>query len=209
MGRLVVLEGIDGSGKTSVALRLQDALTEFLGRRVFFTKEPHDERLRSWLRHEEDHLSRLLMYLLDRRVHVHRIRQALRDGHWVICDRYWHSTFVYNPVLVDLGWMDEDEFRQFVIRLADHLYPDLVLWLDCPPEVALERLELRGTWEPMRDIELLREAHSRYQVLAESGLMVRIDASKSLEAVVSDCMETIVERLLVDGGQAVDTEVRS
>jgi dTMP kinase len=206
VGRFVVLEGIDGSGKTAVALRLQDALTEFLGRRVFFTKEPHDERLVSWLRHEEDHLSRLLMYLLDRRVHVRRIKQALSGGNWVLCDRYWHSTFVYNPVPVDRGWLDDERFRRVVMLLADDFAPDLTLWLDCPPETALERLVLRNTWEPMRDLELLEEAYHRYARLADSGLMVRIDASRPLESVVSDCLETIVSELM--HGPAEDTEVR-
>jgi len=205
-GKLVVLEGIDGCGKTSVSLRLQDALTEILGRRVFFTKEPHDERISSWLKHQDDHLARLLMYLLDRKLHVPRIRQALSDGHWVICDRYWHSTFVYNPVPVDAGWMDESQFFQMVIQFAEGLHPDITLWLDCPPERALERLNLRNTWEPMRDLELLQEAHRRYSALAERGLMVRIDASRPMESVVSDCLETIVERLM--DGHPEDSEIR-
>lgn len=198
--RFVVIEGIDGVGKTSVALRLQDALTTILPRRPFFTREPSDQRIVAELQRVDDHRERLLLYLLDRVSHVRRIRQALSDGHWVICDRYLHSTLVYNPVPVASGLFNDLEFLRFVLWCADGLYPHLVLWLDCSVDVALSRIRERGIREPMGEIELLEQARSRYErVMNALPNVARIDASGSLDQVVGSCMEAINGRFFSGG----------
>ncbi len=193
--RFIVLEGIDGCGKTSVALRLQDALSVVLPRRPFYTREPSDEVIRRMLLHEDDHRARLLLFMLDRVSHARRIRQALDDGHWVLCDRYLHSTLVYNPVPVLDGLLGDDGFYRLVRWFSGDLYPDLVLWLDCDVELALSRIRERGLREPMDDIGLLSEARRRYSELqGRLPGIVRVDASGSLDEVVSICLETIYER---------------
>lgn len=190
--RFIVLEGVDGSGKTAVALRLQDALATMLPRRPFFTREPSDVGIISALRRVDDHRARLLMYLLDRVSHVSRIRAALSDGHWVICDRYLHSTLVYNPVPVVEGLLTFDEFYRLVLWFAGGLYPDLVLWLDCPADLAFSRIEARGTHELMADVSLLEQAISRYrEVMSSLPNVVRVDASYGLDQVVASCLEAL------------------
>lgn len=198
-GRFIVFEGIDGSGKTSVALRVRDALTEFLPRRPFFTREPTSSEVTEWLRHEDDHVARMLLYLLDRVRHVRLIRQALSDGYWVICDRYLPSTLVYNPIPVLDGEMSSEQFQRFVLWCARGLYPHLTLWLDCDVDMALGRIRDRGLFESMADRELLLEARVRYERVM-SGLpdVVRVDASGSLDQVVSQCLEVIERRFLAD-----------
>lgn len=190
--KFIVLEGMDGSGKTAVALRLQDALATMLPRRPLFTREPSDASVISALRRSDDHTERLLWYLVDRISHVRRIRSALADGYWVICDRYLHSTLVYNPVPVLDGLLTWDGFYRLVLWFAGGLYPDLVLWLDCPVEVAFARIADRGTFEPMGDVTLLERAAERYrQVMPSLPNVVRVDASGSLDQVVACCLEFV------------------
>lgn len=175
-----------------------------LPRRPFFTREPSDSGIISVLRRSDDHRARLLLYLLDRVSHVSRIRSALADGHWVICDRYLHSTLVYNPVPVLDGLFTWEGFYRFVLWFAGGLYPDLVLWLDCPVDVALGRISDRGTHEPMGEVSLLEQAASRYrQVMSALPNVVRVDASLALDHVVASCLEVIhpfIECVLDDAG---------
>lgn len=198
VGRFIVVEGIDGSGKTSIAQRIHKVLLGILPVTPFFTREPTDPGVISLLRGESDHRVRMLLYLADRGIHVSRIRQALSDGHWVICDRYLHSTLVYNPVPVVDGSMDWDQFQRFVIWCAGGLLPDLTIWLDCPVEEALRRIAERGGSEPMYDRRLLSEARDRYeQLMLRLPGVVRVDASGGIDSVVGRCMEHIAP--LIEG----------
>lgn len=200
--RFIVIEGIDGCGKTTVALRLRDALRPLLPRTPFFTREPSDDWFKRAIHAADDHRLRLLLYMADRVVHVRRIRSALRDGHWVICDRYLHSTLVYNPVPVLEGFMTAESFQRLVEWFADGLMPDLTFWLDCPVELALERIRERGLVERMADSKLLEYASERYArvMSAFSDSVVRVDASLPLDRVVAECLEAISSRFRLEVG---------
>lgn len=104
MGRgfFIVLEGIDGSGKTTQARWLAEALRQ-KGYEVVLTREPSDgplgRRLRRYLAASPRRLSselELAWFLADRRDHVETIiRPALEQGKVVISDRYYYSSAAY------------------------------------------------------------------------------------------------------------------
>jgi len=197
-GKFIVLEGIDGCGKTAVADRLAHALQPYLPRTPFLTREPHHNVFRAILEDVEDHIARLMLYLADRALHVPKIQSALKDGHWVIGDRYYYSTIVYNPILLQGGYlgglMNHEQFLQFVRWCAHQLEPDLVIWLDCPASVCLERLRERGGKEPMADVDLLETARMRYNTLMNNlPNAVRIDATGNLDQVLNSVLEVVVE----------------
>src|SRR5690242_11047967 len=97
-GFFVVLEGIDGSGKTLQTQRLAAALRA-RGERVLLTREPTDgpfgRRYREWARGECEATAAevLQLFLADRREHIaNEIGPALAAGGIVVCDRYVAST---------------------------------------------------------------------------------------------------------------------
>lgn len=140
-GRFIVLEGIDGSGKTEQARRLASWLRQ-QGREVVETREPSDtewgRRYRAWARgeHEASPDAVLRYFIEDRRQHVAElIRPAVAAGKVVVCDRYVASTLAYQGAQ---GIARRE--LQGLLAAEGFPEPDLVLWLRLPVEVAMGRL---------------------------------------------------------------------
>ncbi len=141
-GVLIVFEGIDGTGKSTQARLLADALRAE-GRRVILSREPTNgafgQRLRASatsgrLSPEEE----LQLFLQDRREHVETlIEPALQGGEIVILDRYYFSTMAYQGA----RGFDPAEIRRVNEEFAPQ--PDLLLLFDLPVETALGRIGVR------------------------------------------------------------------
>ena len=148
-GRFIVLDGIDGVGKSTQMKRLASALRR-RGLRVLTVVDPGGTPLGRSLRAILlDRRSRIagateaLLYAASRAQLVEkRIRPALRKGVWVLSDRYSTATLAYQGALGKSKGLAE------VCRFAeDGMRPDLTLILDCPPKRKLnenDRLEARG-----------------------------------------------------------------
>ncbi|MFQ5514374.1 MAG: dTMP kinase [Myxococcota bacterium] len=137
----IVLEGIDGAGKSVQAQRLARWLRE-RGRSVVETREPTDgewgRRYRAWARGalQASPEQVLDIFVEDRREHVANvIRPALTAGQLVVCDRYQASTLAYQTA----QGLPEPLVRR---RLAAEgsPEPDLTLWLRLPVDQALSRI---------------------------------------------------------------------
>jgi dTMP kinase len=139
-GRFVVLEGGDGTGKSTQAARLAEWLRA-QGCRVVETFEPGAGAtgavLRDLLLHGPEALAPVTEALLmaaDRAQHVAtEIEPALARGDWVVCDRYVPSSLVYQGVVRGLG---VDAIEQLNAIATDGLAPDVVLLLDVSDDVA-------------------------------------------------------------------------
>ena len=141
-GFLIVMEGVDGSGK-STQVELLAASLEKDGHEVVLTREPTSgpagQRLQSYLLGPSRHLSpaeELHLFMEDRREHVAQIiKPSLERGKIVITDRYYYSTVAYQGAL----GLDPGE-----ILAANEVFaprPDLVLLLLMPVAQALARLQ--------------------------------------------------------------------
>src|SRR5581483_11443873 len=141
-GIFVVLEGGDGSGKSTQAARLVGRLRE-AGREVVATREPGATEVGASIRGLVlggggiDPRTEALLIAADRAEHVAEvIRPALARGAVVVSDRYIPSSLAYQGVARGLG-VDE------IARLSDWatggLQPDVVVLLDVPPDVAVRR----------------------------------------------------------------------
>lgn len=147
-GRFLVVEGIDGSGKSSQVERLRHWLPRSrlmpAGAKLLVTREPGGTPLGEQLypillnRQLTVHSrAELLLFAADRAQHVEdRIRPALNAGHWVVSDRFSGSTAAYQ------GYGRGCDLE--LIRTLEHvatggLTPDLTLWLDLPPQQARAR----------------------------------------------------------------------
>ncbi len=139
-GFFIVLEGVDGAGKSTQAKLLAEALRE-RGYKVVLTQEPSDgptgERIRQYLTGTSRHLTaeeELALFMADRREHVEKvIRPALKQGLIVICDRYYFSSAAYQ------GALGLDPNRILAEHEAFAPRPDLVIFFDLPPDKALAR----------------------------------------------------------------------
>ena len=204
-GRFVVLEGIDGCGKTS---QIQ-ALATWLpgsgllppGAQVITTREPGGtplgQALRQLLLHPPGEAApgttaELLLYAADRAQHVQqRIQPALEAGHWVLSDRFIGSTAAY-----------QGHGRGLSLPLIHRLEPiatagltaDLTLWLDLPLAESLWRRGDRPAdrIESAGEVFLQRVADGFATEAAERGWR-RTDAHQALEAVSAACQAALLE----------------
>ena len=182
-GFFIVIEGIDGAGKSSHARRLV-ALLRALGFEVVGSREPtmgpYGRRLRQSMQTgrlapEEEH--RLL--LLDRREHLETlVRPALARGAVVILDRYYHSSVAYQGA----AGLDPARVRADNEAFADR--PHLLLLLDLDIDTALERIGARGdtpdAFESRRTLAHCRETYFDFAALPEARL---VDARGAIESV--------------------------
>lgn len=147
-GRFLVLEGIDGVGKSSQVERLRQWLPHSglmpPGAELRVTREPGGTPLGEQLypillsRQLAIHSrAELLLFAADRAQHVEAvIRPALNAGHWVVSDRFSGSTVAYQGY----GRGCDLELIHTLEQVATGgLTPDLTLWLDLPPQQARSR----------------------------------------------------------------------
>jgi dTMP kinase len=185
-GLFVVLEGGDGSGKSTQAsglvVRLRDA-----GREVVATREPGATEVGAAIRAlvlgggDIDPRTEALLIAADRAEHVAEvIRPALQRGAVVVSDRFIPSSLAYQGVARGLGVAE-------IARLSDWatggLQPDLVVLLDVPPDVATRRRqgpEDRMEREPAEFRALVNKA---YRDLADQFGWTLIDGAAPVERV--------------------------
>lgn len=146
-GKFLVLEGIDGAGKSTHVDYIAQCIRELHGVDVVVTREPGGtplaESIRSLLLHQPmDVQTEVLLVLAARADHVRqKIRPALESGSWVLCDRFVDSTRAYQGGGggVDLGWIDG-----LNASVCEAVWPDRIYLFDLPAELAAQRRGGRG-----------------------------------------------------------------
>lgn len=202
-GSFLVLEGIDGCGKTT---QLQ-ALAQWLpgsglmpaGAELIVTREPGGTALGLALRELLLHppteaaplsTAELLLYAADRAQHVEQIiRPALAAGHWVLSDRFSGSTAAYQGYGRGLSLPLIHQLEQVATA---GLQPDLTLWLDLPlaesrrrrSARASDRIEASGT-------AFLEAVAAGFQELARARGWRQVAADQPPEAVAAACREAV------------------
>ena len=143
-GRLIALEGLDGSGKTTQARVLADRIG------ALYTAEPGATALGATLRSvlldpgtpKMSTRAEALIVAADRAQHVEEVvTPALESGRWVVTDRFSGSTFAYQGFGRGL---DLDGLRALDRWATGGLTPDLTVLVDLPVEAAVERRAPRG-----------------------------------------------------------------
>lgn len=147
-GVLVVVDGSDGTGKTTLLTGLEPALRA-LGHDVVATRQPTTEArqteafrdflFKPELRDEIDYRALLCLMIGDRLQHLHRVvRPALQRGAVVLCDRYIFTQMV---TTVTRGFDDEP----WMLELYRHVVrPDVGIITDAPTNVVVDRISARS-----------------------------------------------------------------
>ena len=192
----ISLEGVDGSGKSTQA-RL---LVEALGPETIAIREPGGtdaaERIRELLADpgfELDPFAELLLFSAARADLVSRvIRPALEAGKVVVADRFADSSVAYQGGARGLGTSHVLSLTDTVI---DGLWPDLTLLLKVDPELGLGRADSDDRFEA-EGLDLQRAVAEAYEEIAiiASDRVVVIDASVGVEEVHERVMEAVRSR---------------
>ena len=156
-GKLIVFEGIDGSGKTTQASMLEDQLMKN-GIDVRWEREPTDGPVGRMLRNDllsgNECVAPIVMdqlFLLDREDHMSAITEYLDNGVTVICDRYVLSSLVYRTAWAIEQFTEKafntmmlGEYVKVMLTDVKPVTPDLTIYIDTKPETAMKRLSARG-----------------------------------------------------------------
>ncbi len=207
-GRFISFEGGEGSGKSTQIKRLADNLAG-KGVRPLVTREPGGSPGAEIVRHLVlSGVGKLLgasgealLFAAARDDHVHSlIAPALKQGQWVLCDRFTDSTRVYQG---KLGSADISLIRAMERVTIGELKPDLTVILDVPAEVGLARAaKRRGEAAPDRfeaeDINFHRRLRDAYRQVAndEPDRCVLIDATQDVEAIARRVWSVVGSRFI-------------
>lgn len=197
-GRLIALEGIDGSGKSTQATILAESLGAVLTHEPGATALGHALRglLLDPARPAPVPRAEALLMAADRAQHVDEvIRPALAEGRWVVTDRYSGSTLAYQ------GWgrgLATDPLRRMVAWASGGVEPDLSVLVDVGPEVARQRL---GESAPDRLERLDAGFHERVRhgfvalARADEEHWAVVDGSGQVTTVATKIAQVVHERL--------------
>jgi dTMP kinase len=199
-GRLITFEGTEGSGKSTQIERLTARLRA-AGRTVVHVREPGGTPIGEEIRHTLKHSpcnhamtpeAELLLMAASRAQLVREvIRPALAAGQWVVCDRFYDSTVVYQ------GWgrgLDRAAIGAILNFAVGPTRPDLTLLLMVPLDVSEARRRTRDQAGPVlrdrieeADRAFFERVEAGYRALAETETdrVKLIDATASIEAVAA------------------------
>lgn len=193
-GRFVTFEGIDGSGKTTVAKRVYEQLRRE-GKGAVLTCEPTatwlGDAVRRSHREEVGPFTETFLFLADRATHNKDIMRWLDEGRVVISDRYCDSTYAYqgaalerylkNPIIFLKKCGDEIDIK-----------PDITFLLLVPPETSLKRIADRDRMTKFEKLRFLKRVEKNYIELArKEKRFVKLDATMALD----DVTDTVLDRL--------------
>ena len=196
-GKLIALEGVDGTGKTTQAVSLAATLARF-GRRVLLTREPTagvaGRRLREYLAGKERHLApleELALFQADRREHVeYTIRPALAKGWVVVSDRYYYSSAAYQGAL----GLDPEAILMESEAFAPR--PDLVVIFTLPLAEALARRQAaRGSESQLSEAPAGLEKVAALYETFQGPHIKRLNASEAPAQVLGRLLNLALDTL--------------
>ncbi|CAG0952456.1 dTMP kinase [Methanosarcinales archaeon] len=195
-GKLITLEGIDGTGKSSIANMLKNKFPE-----VVFTREPtHNwigKAVKTSIESDTDPLAELFLFVADHAEHIARvIKPAIEEGKNVISDRYSDSRYAYQGATLSNIFDDAMEFVMGIHK-GWTVVPDLTILFTIDPAIAVSRCGVRGEKTKFEKIEFLKTVQGNFLKLAERepGRFVVIDAGDELASVEFQ-VESVINKFL-------------
>ena len=205
-GKFIVIEGIDGCGKTTQI----DALSKWLPKsglinkdsKLITTREPGGSLLGKKLRglildnndnNKPSSLAELLLYSADRAEHVSKIiSPALKNNDWVISDRFSDSTLAYQGYGRNINLEIIKNIESIVCQGE---YPDLTFFLEISPEESIlrrkneipDRIESEG-------IRFLEKVNEGFKLIAKEKKWKVISASQNIKTISNQIKETVINK---------------
>ena len=191
----IALEGIDGSGKSTQTKLLTEQLT-YAGHKVYATCEPTAGPIGTLARSilkgtiKADNRTIAGLFMADRLDHLlneeNGIVKKMSEGYTVITDRYYFSSYAYHSTHMDMDWVIASNKMS-----ADILRPDINIFIDVSPEVAMERITAnRESVELYETLDNLRNVRAKYmeafEKLKNEEKIVMVDGNRSFETISAD-----------------------
>ena len=191
---LITLEGIDGTGKSTLRAALAERLVDMS---PLFTREPGatwvGDSVRRAIAEQTDPVTEALLFVADHAAHLAAvIRPALAQGRLVISDRYTDSRFAYQSVTLEgviphpLAWLQS-------LHNGWTIIPNKTFLLIMPVDAALERLTAKNGREHFERKEILEQVQKNYLYLARAdpSRFVLIDAMKEKDEIAEFVADAI------------------
>ena len=202
----ISVEGGDGSGKSTQLNNIKNYLEE-RGFEYIFTREPGGteigEKIREIILDPENtamtDMAEALLYAASRAQHVReKILPAIEEGKVVVCDRFVDSSLAYQAAGRDLG----DVVWQVNAPAVDGCMPDITIFLNISPDIAMGRISGRGMDRLEKEaLDFHHKVYEGYLKLIEedekSGKrrIKNVDANRDPELVWQDIKEILDEKL--------------
>lgn len=196
-GKFIVIEGVEGAGKSRQSSLLTDALNG-MGIPTVHTREPGGAPLAEALRklildpeYSPDAIAELYMYSAARRDHLNKIVfPALDAGKVVVCDRFIYSTLAYQ------GYgrgIDLDFIREVNRRTISPLTVDLAMFIDISPEVGFAR---KGGADKTDRLEresmaFFERVYDGFKAMCAAGELVPINGSGAKEQTAQNILNVV------------------
>ncbi len=194
-GKFIVFEGLDGAGKSTQAGAVINYFNANCACQICATYEPtqflvgglvRGRLLGEWQSGPE---CLQLLFAADRGDHLGKeILPLLERGVNVICDRYFLSSVAYGSIDCDMDWLIQMN-RRF-------LAPDLIVYLDVPPDVCVERMRANGrSIELFEKVEILGKVGQNYRTAIERFKneidIAVVDGNRKVEDVTKNIVDLI------------------
>jgi len=200
----LTFEGIEGCGKSTQARRLAARL-ERLGMSCVLTLEPGGTPIGQKIRRillDQDHqdlppLSELLLYEADRALHMEQVvRPALARKQWVVCDRFFDATTVYQGYA---RGQDLDLIRFLNVKASFGITPDLTFLIDCPVEVGIARALKRNAFLEDRGQDRFEQEKMEFHAAVRKGYLLTAEEEPDRFVVLDGTLgEDALEAIIFD-----------
>jgi len=211
MSKFIVIEGLEGAGKSSAVRYVTDYLRAHGIERIECTREPGGtplaERMRAIVKEVHDErltveAELLLMYASRVQLVETRIKPALADGVWVVGDRHDLSSQAYQG-----GGRGIDANLIGAIKRAvlGDFKPDLTLYLDIDPAIGLQRARHRGELDriELEQIGFFERTRQRYLELAAADDAIQVIDAGQTPAQVKAAIEATLAHYLASEGLCI------
>ncbi len=201
--KFIVVEGLDGSGKSTQIKMLAETLQN-QGEKVYITAEPQNYETGAYIRRilsqslERNMYLQASLFLADRLEHITNdhcgIKKYLDEGYTVICDRYYYSSFAYQGTESDMDWV-----MDINLKCPQMLTPDLCIFLDVNPDTCKKRIDTSRDSAELyeKDIELMKKIRQNFldvfDRLKDRENIKIIDANRGLLEIQEDIIKTITK----------------
>lgn len=194
MGKYIAIEGIDGSGKTTIC----DILVKELKNSILI-KEPSYNEIGKFIRNSlenkeeymKDFLISTLLFFADRIYLKKEIRKLKEKYDYIISDRCFLSTYTYQNALIKNKEEKKKFNKIFNFLLQNIEIPDAIIILDVDVDVAVKRLKekKKSIYEEKNFLEKVLENYRNFKL--ELKNIYLIDANRSIEEVKNDVIKVI------------------
>lgn len=202
-GIFITFEGPDGSGKTTVSKQVYEKLQNKFSNtdRIIYTREPGGTEIAEKIRdiivnYDIDPRTEALLFAASRSEHVwKKIMKAKNEKKIILCDRFVHSSLVYQGIVKGLGIRKVYKINEFAMG---QIRPDYIFYFDVMPKTCLGRLNQRQRYKDRMDYqtedEVRKTVNGYYSILRfDEKKIFRINAERSILEIVDDVYHKILK----------------